>query len=65
MAIWFINGALGNVLVIVISLVQISNQAIVFFLYTGMMAVIFIVFVILARSYKYVTLEEAEENKPI
>jgi len=62
-AVWSLNSALGNVLVIVISLIEISNQAVVYFLYTGMMLAVLIIFGFLSQTYVYVELELAEQEE--
>lgn len=62
-AIWSLTAALGNGLVIVISLISISNQAIVFFMYAGMMFIVLLVFTILAKKYQYVEFQEEEEEE--
>lgn len=62
-AIWVLTSALGNVLVIIISLISIPNQAIVFFMYAGMMFVVLFLFIFLARRYQYVDLQEEEEEE--
>ncbi len=58
-SVWMLTSAAGNALVIAISLLSALglNQAEIFFLYTGMMAVVLGIFILIAKRYKYVELE--------
>jgi drug/metabolite transporter superfamily protein YnfA len=53
-AIWQLTSAAGNVLVIIIALIPIDDQATVFFMYTGMMIAVLLLFVSFIE-WKYLT----------
>lgn len=46
-----------------VALIEIKNQAIVFFMYAGMMLVVLVIFIFLARNYQYVEFTEVEDVK--
>jgi POT family proton-dependent oligopeptide transporter len=53
-AIWSLTSAVGNLLVVVISLLEIDNQASLFFIFSGMMFLNLLFFIALSRGYHYV-----------
>lgn len=58
-SIWALTSAVGNVFVIILSLLTLPFD-VTFFLYAGLMLCVLFIFIPLARSYEYVEIQEAD-----
>lgn len=60
-SIWALTSAVGNLLVIILSLLPLAFD-VTFFIYAGLMLVVLFIFVPLAKSYTYVEIEQAPSS---
>lgn len=60
-ACWLMTIALGNVIIAVVSIANLKAKAIQYFVMSGIMGVVFLVFLWIAKGYQYVQTEEKKE----